>query len=152
MNPRTILLRYIAFAALATAANLGAQRLVPWAGHAAAPAIAEGLLLGAAMIAGTGVGLVLKYVLDKRWIFADRETGLATHGRKFGLYTAMGLVTTAIFWGFETAAWLVWQTSLARELGAIAGLAIGYAVKYRLDRRFVFRPSRRTSAAPAPVR
>jgi hypothetical protein len=32
-------------------------------------------------------------------------------------------------------------TSLAREMGAITGLANGYAVKCQLDRRFVFRPS-----------
>jgi len=54
----------------------------------------------------------------------------------------MGLVTTAIFWGAETASWLVWRTELARELGAILGLAVGYVVKYRLDRRFVFTASR----------
>jgi putative flippase GtrA len=39
----------------------------------------------------------------------------------------------------ETAFWVVWQTKELRELGAILGLAIGYVVKYRLDRRFVFR-------------
>lgn len=149
MTPGALLLRYAAFAALATAANLGAQRLVLWAGGLAVPQLGEGLLLAAAIAIGTGVGLVLKYVLDKRWIFADRETGLAAHSRKLGLYTAMGLVTTAIFWGFETAAWAIWRTALARELGAITGLAIGYAVKYRLDRRFVFRTNAPATLAPA---
>lgn len=143
MNPAALLLRYAGFAALATAVNLGAQRMVLWAGAALLPALAPAVLLVGAILAGTGVGLVLKYYLDKRWIFADRETGLAAHSRKLGLYTAMGLVTTAIFWGFETAAWAVWGTTLAREAGAITGLAIGYAVKYRLDRRYVFRPSSR---------
>lgn len=141
MTPATLLLRYTAFAALATAANLGAQRVVLGAGAHALPMLPGGALFGAAIITGTGVGLVLKYVLDKRWIFADRETGVAAHSRKLGLYTAMGLITTAIFWGFETAAWLIWGTTLARETGAVTGLAIGYAVKYQLDRRFVFRPA-----------
>lgn len=141
MSPATLLLRYTAFAALATAANLGAQRIVLWAGGALVPALAPAALLAAAILAGTAVGLVLKYVLDKRWIFADRETGLAAHSRKLGLYTAMGIITTAIFWGFETAAWTIWHTTVAREMGAITGLAIGYAVKYQLDRRFVFRPT-----------
>lgn len=139
MSPATLLLRYAGFAALATAANLSAQRVVLWLGAAVLPAFPAGALLAGAILAGTAVGLVLKYVLDKRWIFADREKGLAAHSRKLSLYTAMGLVTTAIFWGFETAAWAIWHTTLARETGAITGLAIGYAVKYQLDRRFVFR-------------
>jgi putative flippase GtrA len=81
---------------------------------------------------------VIKYLLDKRWIFYDQGTGLKDHSHKFSLYTAMGIVTTAIFWGTETAFWLIWQTDLTRELGAVIGLSIGYLVKYNLDRRFVF--------------
>lgn len=91
-----------------------------------------------ALFVGTLVGLVLKYLLDKRWIFADRTTGMAMHGRKFTLYTTMGIATTAIFWGTETAFWAIWQSDIARETGAVLGLGIGYLVKYRLDRRFVF--------------
>ncbi len=50
----------------------------------------------------------------------------------------MGLVTTTIFWGAESLFWFVWHTQAMRELGAVLGLAVGYVVKYRLDRRFVF--------------
>lgn len=131
MTMQTLVLRYGLFAILATLANLGVQRLVLGAGDAQ-------LFYGAAIAAGTLAGLVLKYLLDKRWIFHDLSTGAAAHGRKFTLYTAMGVVTTAVFWASETAAWLIWQTDLARELGAIAGLSVGYVIKYRLDRRFVF--------------
>lgn len=130
--------RYAGFAVLATLANLAAQRLVL---HLGARQVADGALLALAIAAGTITGLVLKYLLDKRWIFADPETGLKAHGRKFGLYTAMGLVTTAIFWGAETLAWLVWRSDAGREAGAILGLGVGYWLKYRLDRRFVFTPS-----------
>jgi putative flippase GtrA len=131
----TLVLRYAAFAVLATLANLGTQRLVLAGGDDAARfAVAVG--------AGTLVGLVVKYALDKRWIFGDRETGLRAHGRKFTLYTVMGLVTTAIFWGTETAFWLLWRTDLMREAGAVLGLTVGYVVKYRLDRRFVFTEAR----------
>ena len=123
--------RYAFFAVLATLANLAAQR-VSLAAYGGAGALAI------AIFWGTGVGLVLKYLLDKRWIFFDRSTGAASHGRKFGLYTLMGVVTTVIFWGAEAGAWALWRTDLARELGAIAGLSVGYVVKYRLDKRFVF--------------
>lgn len=131
---RTLILRYAAFALIATAANLLAQRLVlAWG--------TSGATLALAIAVGTAVGLVVKYALDKRWIFYDREGGLQAHKRKFGLYTAMGLVTTAIFWGMETAFWLIWHTDFMRELGAVIGLSIGYIVKYSLDRKFVFTSS-----------
>lgn len=126
-----LILRYAAFAVLATLANLGTQRAVFLLGDGAG-------VFALAVLSGTLVGLVLKYLLDKRWIFADTGTGLRTHGRKFSLYTLMGVITTAIFWGTETAFWLVWQTDTMRELGAVLGLAVGYMIKYHLDRRFVF--------------
>ncbi len=142
MSLRTLVLRYTAFAVIATLANLATQRVVLLAGDGPA-------LFALALGSGTLVGLVVKYVLDKRWIFNDIGTGLAHHGRKFTLYTAMGLVTTAIFWGTETAFWLAWQTEAMRELGAILGLAVGYVVKYNLDRRFVFTPAALGARSPA---
>lgn len=131
MMLRTLILRYAAFAMVATIANLAAQRVVLQSGE-------TGGHFAVAVGAGTIVGLIIKYVLDKRWIFYDVETGVKNQGRKFSLYTTMGLVTTAIFWGTETAFWLIWQTDMMRELGAILGLSVGYVVKYNLDRRFVF--------------
>ena len=132
MTTAQLIIRYAGFAILATLANLTTQRLVL--------ALAEGsqgyvLAIGS----GTVVGLFLKYVLDKRWIFFDTASGIASHGRKFTLYTAMGVFTTLIFWGSETAFWLAWKTDLMREVGAVLGLAVGYVIKYYLDRRFVFR-------------
>jgi putative flippase GtrA len=131
MTLKALVLRYAAFAVIATIANLATQRLVLISGQSAGYFIV-------AVAAGTLVGLVVKYVLDKRWIFFDLETGVKNHSRKFTLYTVMGLVTTAIFWGMETLFWVVWQTTAMRELGAVIGLTIGYVVKYQLDRRFVF--------------
>lgn len=142
MTLRTLVLRYSAFAVLATIANLGMQRLVlrggdgPW-------------MFIAAVFAGTLVGLVIKYLLDKRWIFYDVGTGLKAHGQKFGLYTAMGVVTTAIFWGTETLFWVLWHTDAMRETGAVLGLAVGYVTKYHLDRRFVFTDSALASGQAA---
>lgn len=135
MSLRSLVLRYAVFAALATLANLATQRLVLMAGE-------TGTLYALAVAAGTGAGLLLKYALDKRWIFYDSATGLKAHGRKFTLYTVMGVVTTAIFWGSETVFWLTWGTDQARELGAVLGLTVGYVVKYNLDRRFVFTDAR----------
>jgi putative flippase GtrA len=131
MSMARLALLYAAFAVVATIANLGSQRAVL--------AVDEGPVgFAAAVVVGTAVGLVIKYLLDKRWIFDDRSTGLAAHGKRFSAYTLMGVVTTLIFWGTETAFWVIWQTHAMRELGAVIGLMIGYTVKYHLDRRFVF--------------
>ncbi|OWV48366.1 GtrA family protein [Mameliella alba] len=135
MTRRMLLLRYAGFAVLATLANLATQRLVLLAGDG-------GTAFAIAVGAGTLVGLVVKYLLDKRWIFYDDATGLRAHGRKFTLYTVMGIVTTAVFWGTETAFWIFWKTDVMRELGAVLGLTIGYVIKYNLDRRFVFTDAR----------
>ena len=135
MTLRTLIFRYTVFAIIATVANLAMQRVVLLGGESAP-------WFMAAVAAGTLIGLVVKYVLDKRWIFGDTSTGVKAHGKKFGLYTAMGLITTAIFWGTETAFWLAWRTDAMRELGAVLGLAVGYVVKYNLDRRFVFTDNR----------
>ncbi|WP_420328505.1 GtrA family protein [Mameliella sp.] len=135
MTRRTLLLRYAGFAVLATFANLVTQRLVLLAGDG-------GVAFALAVGAGTLVGLVVKYLLDKHWIFYDEATGLRAHGRQFTLYTLMGIVTTAVFWGTETAFWIFWKTDVMRELGAVLGLTIGYVIKYNLDRRFVFTDAR----------
>lgn len=131
MSLTTLVFRYAAFAVIATIANLSMQRLV----LAGADGTDRFLI---AVATGTLVGLVVKYLLDKRWIFHDMSPGAAAHGRQFSLYAVMGLVTTAIFWAAETAFWLIWNTEVMREIGAVIGLSVGYVVKYKLDRRFVF--------------
>jgi len=128
----SLIVRYALFALIATVANLLSQRLVLTFGESA-------LQFAAAVAAGTVTGLVVKYILDKRWIFHDRSSGLRAHGEKFTLYTAMGIITTAVFWSIETAFWYIGQTDFMREVGAIIGLTIGYVVKYKLDKRFVFK-------------
>ena len=128
---KMIAVRYSVFAAVATIANLASQWVAlqlysgPWA-------------LPTAMALGTAAGLATKYVLDKRWIFNDVSSGLWTHTRKFSLYTLMGVMTTAIFWGTELLFDALSPDRRMRFVGGAIGLAIGYTLKYWLDGRFVF--------------
>lgn len=131
MSLPTLIMRYSFFAIVATSVNLAVQRMIFFFSS-------EGYGLIIALLTGTGAGLVVKYLLDKRWIFNDLSSDVLSHTRKFSLYTFMGIITTIIFWGFESGFWFLWRTDLMRETGAIAGLTIGYIVKYQLDRRFVF--------------
>ncbi len=134
MTRLSLLVLYVVFAVIATVANLLTQRFILFMNDGAVG-------FAIAIFMGTLIGLVIKYFLDKRWIFRDLTTGTAANGKKFALYSAMGIVTTAIFWITETAFWLHWRTDMMRELGAVIGLMIGYTVKYQLDRRFVFTDS-----------
>ncbi|MDC0334582.1 GtrA family protein [Amylibacter sp.] len=128
---KSLVLRYALFAILATFANLATQRYVLWFDD-------SGTLFVLAVAAGTTVSLLLKYVLDKRWVFSDISVSVKSHSKRFSLYTLTGIVTTVIFWGIETLFWFIWETHSMRELGAVLGLSIGYIFKYKLDRRFVF--------------
>ncbi|MDO5624549.1 MAG: GtrA family protein [Pseudomonadota bacterium] len=135
-----IALLYTLFAALATAANIGAQDvwLRIWHGPYA---------IALSVLAGTAVGLVVKYVLDKRWIFRFKAQSAAHDGQTFMLYTLMGVLTTVIFWGFEFGFHALYGTREMRYLGGALGLAIGYLAKYQLDKHFVFRaPAARADA------
>ena len=129
-----LIAKYFVFAVIAIACNLVVQRavfFVDLGGHT--------FLL--ALSTGTCVGLVVKYWLDARWIFIlQREH--RTDVRRFVRYGFTGVITTLIFWGSETVAWVMSQDHTIRELAAIAGLAIGYLLKYQLDSRFVFANSR----------
>lgn len=91
------------------------------------------------IIVGTAAGLVVKYILDKKYIFKYKAENVKQDGKVFILYTAMGIVTTVIFWGFEFGFDAIFHTKQMRYVGGIIGLIIGYVCKYYLDKRFVFR-------------
>lgn len=130
--PYKLIIRYTLFAIIATAANIGAQDLVIRNYNGTFDILTS-------VIIGTGVGLVVKYILDKRYIFSFRARSVAHDTQTFALYTFMGLATTLIFWGFEFSFHHLFETKEMRYLGGVIGLAIGYLTKYHLDKRYVFR-------------
>ena len=88
---------------------------------------------------GTATGLVVKYILDKKYIFKYKPVNAKQDSQVFMLYIAMGIITTVIFWGFEFGFDAIFKTKQMRYVGGIIGLVIGYLCKYYLDKRFVFR-------------
>ena len=132
LNPALKLtLTYGFLAVLATIANIGAQDLATrlYAGAYHVPL---------SVFFGTGVGLVVKYLLDKRYIFQYVTKDLKHDGKTFVLYVAMGLITTAIFWGFAFGFDHLFATKEMRYVGSVIGLSIGYVTKYFLDKKYVF--------------
>lgn len=122
---------YTLFAVLSTLINIGSQMLSIWAYKG--PYSVE-----ISILVGTAAGLPLRYVLEKRYIFAFISNNLAHDGKLFIFYSAMGLITTLIFWGTEYAFHLIYGTDLMRYAGGIVGLAVGFYVKYQLDKKYVF--------------
>lgn len=127
----SIAVLYTLFAAFSTAINIGAQILSIWA-YTGPYAVEVSILIG------TAAGLPLRYLLEKRYIFAFKSSNIKHDGQLFVLYGFMGVFTTAIFWGVEYAFHRIFATDTMRYVGGATGLAIGFYVKYRLDKNFVF--------------
>jgi putative flippase GtrA len=127
-----IALWYALFAFISTVVNIAFQYLsfLVYSGC---------LSLYVAMFAGTVAGLILKYILDKKYIFFHKPKSKKDDGKKFFLYSLMGIFTTFIFWGFEIGFDYIYESQNAKYIGAVIGLSIGYVVKYFLDKKFVFK-------------
>jgi putative flippase GtrA len=122
---------YSLFAGLSTLVNIGSQMLSM---HIYSGAYAVEI----SIFIGTLAGLPLRYFLEKRYIFSFESKNIKHDGQLFILYSFMGVLTTAIFWGTEYAFHLIFTTDVMRYIGGVVGLTIGYFIKYQLDKRFVF--------------
>lgn len=127
----TIAVLYTIFAVISTVINIGAQMLSMWfyMGHYA---------VEFSILVGTAAGLPLRYFLEKKHIFEFESQNMAHDGQLFVLYSFMGIFTTAIFWGVEYSFQWLFGTDTMRYIGGIIGLAIGFYVKYQLDKKYVF--------------
>ena len=126
-----LLINYTIFAVVATVANIGSQDI--------SIRLYDGLYsVVVSVLVGTAVGLIVKYILDKKYIFQFQVKNVAHDTHIFVLYTVMGVITTVVFWGFEFGFDYLFQSKEMRYTGGIIGLAIGYYIKYQLDKRFVF--------------
>ena len=91
------------------------------------------------MFVGTSLGLISKYIMDKMYIFKYSISNLYDYSKNFSAYVLTGIFTTLIFWSFEYLFYILFNNEIAIYLGAIIGLSIGYTVKYKLDKNFVFK-------------
>jgi hypothetical protein len=131
MKRLPIILKYAVFAAIATGINIAVQRGVAF--------FVEGSFsLYSSLFFGTIAGLVVKYLLDKRFIFYYRPISRGDEAVKIFLYLMMSGFATAVFWAVEISFDALFEFAAARYLGAAAGLTLGYSLKYELDKRFVF--------------
>ena len=123
---------YVIFAITAMISNLLAQRAVLFF-------YSDSFSLVIAILVGTAVGLVIKYLLDKNFIFKKSSAKGSFKGLTFILYSLTGILTTAIFWATEVIGYYYLDSHTGREVGAILGLTVGYLIKYNLDKKYTFR-------------
>ena len=88
------------------------------------------LILMTAIFFGTLVGLIIKYILDKKYIFNYEMKSKSENTGKFMLYSFMGVFTTLIYWAFEISFDAIFNSESAKLIGALIGLTIGYVIKY----------------------
>lgn len=125
-----IALRYALFCVIAGVMNILTQ--------AAVFSIATIEPLAISILAGTAIGFIVKYVLDKHWIFFDDYGDVRQEVGKLFLYGAFSVAMTLVFWGTELAFLAIGGTQLAKYIGAVVGLTIGNSAKYLLDYHFTF--------------
>lgn len=126
------ILLYIYFAFFASIINIFSQYLVFESYEGA-------YIIYIAMFVGTSLGLISKYIMDKMYIFKYSISNLYDYSKNFSAYVLTGIFTTLIFWSFEYLFYILFNNEIAIYLGAIIGLSIGYTVKYKLDKNFVFK-------------
>jgi putative flippase GtrA len=122
---------YTLFAVLSTVINISSQMLSIWA-------YKSSYSVEISILVGTVAGLPLRYFLEKRYIFNFKSQNLKHDGSLFIFYSALGVITTLIFWGTEYAFHLLYNTDFMRYVGGILGLSFGFYVKYQLDKKYVF--------------
>ncbi|WP_044366932.1 GtrA family protein [Vibrio fluvialis] len=122
---------YVAFAILATIVNLFTQELT-------SNLVKHQHEIVVSMLTGTLAGLVVKYMLDKKFIFKFKTNNQKQDITTFFLYSLMGVVTTFLFWITEYTFDMWFEAKAMRYVGAVLGLSIGYITKYYLDKKYVF--------------
>ena len=122
--------KYILFAILATTVNIFFQYL-------SFLLIDHKYELYIAMLNGTILGMILKYYLDKNFIFYYVKKEF-NNKNTFLLYIFTSIFTTILFWAIEL--WFSYYVNInySEYLGALVGLTLGYSLKYLLDKQLVF--------------
>ena len=123
-------LKYILFAILAMTVNIFFQYL-------SFLLIDHKYELYIAILNGTILGMILKYYLDKNFIFYYVKKEF-NNKNIFLLYIFTSIFTTIIFWAIEL--WFSYYVNInySEYIGALVGLTLGYSLKYLLDKQLVF--------------
>ena len=128
-----IYVKYILFACVATIINLLSQFIV-------FNSLNIFYKFEISLLTGTALGLLSKFILDKYFIFYAKQPVSSTKSLSmFALYSFTGIFTTLIFWFTEYLFYSLFDHHLSKYVGGLLGLAIGYTLKFILDKNLVFK-------------
>jgi putative flippase GtrA len=91
-----------------------------------------------AMLFGTGVALVVKYILVKKYAFAFKPRNRSHEAQVFFVYGLLGVLTTFLFWGIELGFHYYIPMTYSRQIGTVVGLLVCGYIKFIMDRDYVF--------------
>ena len=89
-----------------------------------------------AVIVGSALALVFKYILDSSIVFDGKKR---INLKTFLTYACIGACITPIVWIVEVIFLNIFGTVFMRDVGAFLGLGIAYYIKYEIDKRYVFK-------------
>ena len=90
------------------------------------------------LVTGTVLGFITKFILDKFIVFEEKHKDIKHTLRQIIIYGILAVFTTIVFWGFEFAFKLFFCFTNSELVGGFIGLALGYTIKFFLDKKFVF--------------
>lgn len=90
---------------------------------------------------GLFVGFVIKYLLDKKYVFNDGYENRKAETKKAGLYAFMSILCTILSVGITGSFKIVVGVQFAKRIGWFLGLLFGYTAKFFLDKKYVFKVS-----------
>ena len=90
-----------------------------------------------AIITGTITGFISKYYFDKNFILKDKTSLILDKSKQILKYLIL-LYLHSHFLDNRISILDYLYTHSAREIGAVIGLSIGYYLKYKLDKKYVF--------------
>ena len=88
-----------------------------------------------AVIVGSALALVFKYILDSSIVF-DGKTRISLNN--FFIYAFIGACITPIVWIVEVSFLNIFGTVFMRDIGALLGISLAYLIKYEMVKRYVF--------------
>ncbi|MCF2141427.1 MAG: GtrA family protein [Candidatus Lokiarchaeota archaeon] len=88
-------------------------------------------------ILAVGITYIIKFFLDKFFVFQQRSNQLKETGKQFTLYFLFAIVTTLenLLIQFLLGIW----TNISLDFRIIIALACGYSTKFILDKKFSFK-------------
>lgn len=127
-----VILKYSLFSLASIFINIGSQFLLNFF-------VLNNKFIFLSILFGTFNGLLLKFYLDKKFIFYYNAQSAKIIQKKFLLYSLTGVFTTILFWSIEILFHFLFLNPNSKYIGGILGLSFGYFIKYHLDKKFVFK-------------